>query len=375
MKIQNLQSCFFLFTALSILGGASVANVIPPTTVPSGQMLTINAQDTVFVGSITGNDANFFVYGSVDNYGQINAMNGSNIHVRNVLKNYGNVFASGAFSIVNGSGSHKIFNQPTGNVVVSGYVDMYPYDSYFENAGRFSLIRSLGHEVYDYGFSWLWRGTFKNVGIVTMDRNNGGNVCGSSSKATFINEGLFEVASGTICDFGAYEYDPVVNPTVFRQTKGETVVNGKLGSHQLDLQGGKLSGTGTVLRFPEQMWSTSLSISPGSPTAPIGVLTLVPEVGYIIFGDGALEIGLGNAVGDSDRLQVNGEIYLVAGARVNVSLHDGFVPTLGNSFTIVSADNVGTDNFELANLNLPKLPGALRWRLDNLGTALKLTVY
>lgn len=256
-------------------------------------------------------------------------------------------------------------------------MDFYSNDAYFENAGHMRVIRGLGHLVSGYteGFTaGVLRGTIKNTGTFVLDRDNGSNLCLNWARATIINEGVFEVKKGSICDFG--EYPDPEGETIYRQTKGETIVDGVFGAHKITLQGGTLSGTGTILNMPSINSSARLNVSPGTTGSPFGTLTLIPEShnGYVDFSRGTIMIELGGLYPAHDQLHVEGECIL-GNVKINVSLRDGFVPKAGDSFTLLSANSVTDFGVPIeSRLDLPELPSGLSWQVINNGTTVKLNV-
>lgn len=373
MHILRAQFLSFSFITLISVSGSTIADLIPgPRWIRPGESLTINPRDT-----LQG-------WGDVDghliNHGLIYAPQRASIFVGGILDNYGNIVVDEAFSIRGGSGNgvnRKIINHTGGNILLSGYMDFYSNDAYFENAGHMRVIRGLGHLVSGYteGFTaGVLGGTIKNTGTFVLDRDNGSNLCLNWARATIINEGVFEVKKGSICDFG--EYPDPEGETIYRQTKGETIVDGVFGAHKITLQGGTLSGTGTILNMPSINSSARLNVSPGTTGSPFGTLTLIPEShnGYVDFSRGTIMIELGGLYPAHDQLHVEGECIL-GNVKINVSLRDGFVPKAGDSFTLLSANSVTDFGVPIeSRLDLPELPSGLSWQVINDGTTVKLNV-
>ena len=382
MKTHNHRTLILCLITLFNLNPTASADVIPnPGDIPAGQALTVNPSDTLFVEMANGG-ADLSVWGTLVNQGQIHAMDsdfyGSNIYIGGIFENHGNAFVNGALSILGGSGTstHKIINHAGGNIVLSGYVDMYSQESQLENAGKFHVIKALGHNAQAYyGFTaGIIRGNIRNTGTFLIDRNNGMNICQNFGKIVIANEGVFEIGKDNICDFGIGTVS-TNNLTTYRQTKGETVVNGTFGAHMLELQGGTVSGTGTLLRMPEQFQTAGVNISPGSRGAPFGTLTLVPEANDLIFTFGSINIELGGPNQGHDRVHVNGDLYVVGATIINVTLHGGYVPRRGESFTILSANHIGNHAGGVASrVKLPQLGAGLSWQVVNDGLTVKLNV-
>jgi hypothetical protein len=86
---------------------------------------------------------------------------------------------------------------------------------------------------------------------------------------------------------------------------------------------------------------------------------------------GILAIDIGGTAADSqfDQLLVSGAAQLDGTLRV--SLLNGFLPVVGNSFTVLSAEGITGD---FANYELPSLDQALSWRVSKSLDAVTLTV-
>lgn len=133
------------------------------------------------------------------------------------------------------------------------------------------------------------------------------------------------------------------NPTVYTSTLSDStsatilagwtnkvVVNGARGN--VTIQGdGILSGSGTVGDVSFQPSSTG-RIQPGNSPE---VLT-TGSVNFVSTGNLDIELG-GTATGEYDQLNVTGSVTL-AGATLNVSHWNGYVPINGDSFTIINND-------------------------------------
>ncbi|MBD9357198.1 hypothetical protein [Methylomonas albis] len=342
------------------------------------QIVNVASDDTV-QGDIS------FHNGVINNKGLIKTTNhtstlqgGSSRTV--TLNNDGNILFEGGIT----AGTLSIFNNPDGYMVFTNYIDGYQTTA-IENAGTIAVANGVGDGIGAPAGSWvpftyMFQGLIHNTGKFLIQRKNtpdgydGGNVCLQWGRIlTVNNEGYFEVGSGSKCDFGS-DTASQYNKATYIQNSGETRINGTFGAHVLDFKGGTLSGAGKVLRFPEQLISARFTISPGgNANAPFSELTLVPEIGYSVLEHGALDFAIGG-VNNNSKLHVDGDVYIVGNAKINVILKIGFVPSAGNSFTLLTANYVGTDDFNQDNLNLPKLPAGLQWHFENDGTSLKLSV-
>ncbi|MGB3289838.1 MAG: autotransporter domain-containing protein [Burkholderiaceae bacterium] len=158
---------------------------------------------------------------------------------------------------------------------------------------------------------------------------------------------------------------------------GELRVDGKLDSDSLTLQGGRLSGIGTI-KIADGMRQTGGVLAPGGSP---GTLTFVGNVSQ---GAGArfeADIdgpGTANGAGNHDRLLVSG-VYTAGGTiapllrGITGSANNSFTPSLGQGFQVVSATGGvkgGYAKLEQPAAGLP--PGA---RFDTVYGTTSVTLY
>ncbi|MDD1620579.1 MAG: hypothetical protein LUQ11_03785 [Methylococcaceae bacterium] len=147
-------------------------------------------------------------------------------------------------------------------------------------------------------------------------------------------------------------------------------MDGLLKTGSVRINKGLLTGSGTIADvYP--ILRPEVTLSPGNP---FGTLTMVPRdsYGYLDCNRCSVDIELAGP-SKNDRLLVQGDL-LLSGAVVNVTLREGFIPKSGDSFEIISANNIsGTPN--IINLQkLPTLPAGLSWSADYTLTAVTLRV-
>jgi hypothetical protein len=135
------------------------------------------------------------------------------------------------------------------------------------------------------------------------------------------------------------------NPTftcVYAQTAGMTTVDGVLTAAQgVNIQGGKLFGTGTVAGSVV----SKASVTAGDSLAKAGKLLLTA---YTQQATGSLNIQIGGtAVGTQySQLAVGNGVSL--NGTLNIKLINGFVPAVGNAFTILTGSAI-TGKFSAVN--------------------------
>jgi uncharacterized repeat protein (TIGR01451 family) len=196
-------------------------------------------------------------------------------------------------------------------------------------------------------------GTVNNAGTFQMT----GGVSNSISVA-FNNTGTVSANSGILSFTGSYA-----------QTAGSTLLNGgsiSAGITGLNINGGKLGGTGSI--------TGNVSVTTGgllSPGFSPGVITLNGAYGQSATGSYLVEIAGLTPDTQYDQLNltnavtVNGNTGIATlGGTLNVTLLNGFVPAVGNSFTIVTcAVTSPCINGTFATTNLPTLPAGLTWSI------------
>lgn len=171
---------------------------------------------------------------------------------------------------------------------------------------------------------------------------------------TFTTDGNVTIhAGGTFLRTGG-------NGAEYIQSDGTTVVNGTLSADEfVRLDGGALSGSGTV--STPQLVNAGGSLEPGDST---GVLTIAGEYLQQAAGDLRIELGGPQAGSQHDQLAVQGDAVLAGALRVLPTA--GFVPQVGQSFVILTADHLSGTFADVTG------PGA--WPVDYSNDRVTLTV-
>jgi hypothetical protein len=192
-------------------------------------------------------------------------------------------------------------------------------------------------------------GTFNNLAGSVFDlQNNNGIGTGSGAVHVFNNFGLFKKSAGT----GASPMSPlfVNSATVqiqsgtvnfssgFQQNSGSTTVPAgtvlQAGGNGVSLLGGTLSGLGTI--------SGSVSNSATLIPSPLGTLTILGNFAQTTIGALGITLG-GTAGGQYSRLAVSSQLSI--NGALNVMLTNGFLPAVGNTFTVVTAGAAPSGRF------------------------------
>ncbi|HEX5044289.1 MAG TPA: hypothetical protein VFV75_15390 [Candidatus Polarisedimenticolaceae bacterium] len=196
-------------------------------------------------------------------------------------------------------------------------------------------------------------GAFANQSGGTFRKSAGGGT--TTVGVPFTNAGTVRASSGTLQFTSS-----------FIQSAGTTLLDGGTLSATvpLSLQGGSLSGTGTVAA---SVTSTGGTVAPGQSA---GILLLGGTYTQGAAATLAVEVG-GLAAGvEHDRLDVNGAVSLAG--TLQVSLIAGFVPADGNTFTVMTFPS-HTGTFDTTSV--PPLPDGLDWLVHVNPASIVLEVY
>jgi hypothetical protein len=171
-------------------------------------------------------------------------------------------------------------------------------------------------------------GVFKLASAASLSTNGG----------SFTNLGTFTVSAGTTFTVGGSSFN-------FNQNGGTAMVNGTLTSTTLGtltVNGGTLDGTGTL---GYNVVDASI-LTPGDSATVTGRLTVADT--YTQQSTGALDMQINGAAAATkyDYLKVTQGATL--GGTLNIDLGSGFTPTVGETFTIITASSV-TGTFATVN--------------------------
>lgn len=211
----------------------------------------------------------------------------------------------------------------------------------------------------DGGINWTGQGStsnFNNSG--TFRRNVGTGAV--TLMLPFNNSGTVEVQTGTL----------QVSGQPYTQTAGATrLAGGRFESYtSTSLQGGTLSGAGAMLAGGSGVVvSGTGSLSPGLTAGTAGAIDL--DGSYVQQApNGTFQVELGGTTpGTYDRL--NAGLAATLAGNLVVSLVNGYVPNIGDSFTLLTyTSRTGT----FTTTTFPAVP-CIDWQLSYGATALVLT--
>jgi len=216
--------------------------------------------------------------------------------------------------------------------------------------------------------------TFQNLASGIWEITGTGRIMGSAPPffipAALYNAGVVRKSAGTGTNsFGALFNSGTVDVRIgwiqasLSQTAGSTLLHGgnliPLGS--LNIQGGSLSGTGLI----SGSLASSGTVGPGlSP----GILNIATNYSQTATGDLNIELRGRTAGTQYDRLNITGAATL--DGTLNVTLINGFLPSLGDSFRIM---NYGSRTGAFVRVNGLSMPGT-GLRLDPIYSATGLTL-
>ncbi|MFM6122779.1 MAG: beta strand repeat-containing protein [Sphaerospermopsis kisseleviana] len=177
----------------------------------------------------------------------------------------------------------------------------------------------------DADFYYYSNATFNNAG--TLTKSNGTTTDASSVGFIFNNTGTVDVKKGKLTFTGGYT-----------QTAGITRLSGGSltfdGSNFLNLQGGNLTGIGTITG---NVNNTGGQVNPGNT---IGTLNITGD--YSQSGTGTLNLELSSAT-TFDKFNITGAADIGGILKLNVT--GGFTPTIGTKFTVLTYGSATTKSF------------------------------
>jgi len=188
-------------------------------------------------------------------------------------------------------------------------------------------------------------GTLTNDGTLTNNRTIDNN-------ASITNSGTFDITT-----------DGEMNNTgTFTQTAGRTIVNGIFDGGTLDVQGGSLSGSGTIAADSITI-GVSATVKPGNSP---GTLIMVGDVDLL----GTLQTEIAST-SDFDVLEVQGIVTLSDTSAFDFLFDGLFTATDGDSFDFLTALDFnfgsGADFFNLNDLShftVTGLDAAFGWSVS-----------
>ncbi len=220
--------------------------------------------------------------------------------------------------------------------------------SVFDNSGSFDIQTDADITLNLFPYDgWL-----VNTGTLTKTALTGITTIGPA----VTNSGTVTAAAGTIQFTGAYT-----------QTAGLTRLDGGdiQSSAPLEIQGGVLDGTGTLLATVN---STGGQVSPGlSP----GTLEITGGYSQGAGSSYTVEVGGLTPGSEFDQVNLTGTLPATLSGTLDVSLVSAFTPSLNDTFTIMTFPS---RSGAFGSTNLPALGGGLQWDVSYGATSVVLSV-
>ncbi|RMH42669.1 MAG: hypothetical protein D6694_07735, partial [Gammaproteobacteria bacterium] len=225
------------------------------------------------------------------------------------------------------------------------------------NPGGYILTNGAGHTIQGAGNLLFNTGGMVNKGIIIADQPKNPLIIDPDAKGV-VNRGklIARGLGGLQIYFGPFTTSGQVSVAAkstlnrkgdYTQTGGVTIVNGALTATGLiQLQGGMLKGNGTV----SSVNNTGGGVAPGIAA---GILHVNGNYTQGAGGRLISEIGGLTAGSQYDQLLITGRATLFGG--LTVRLAGGFVPAVGNTFTVLTATGGISGRFDPAKIVLPVL--------------------
>jgi hypothetical protein len=199
-----------------------------------------------------------------------------------------------------------------------------------------------------------------NLGGTTLfDNAAGGTLRKSAGTGTLTINIPFANAGDARCQAGTMSFS-----SGYTQSAGSISVEGGTISSvtPLNIQGGLVGGFGTFATAITNAGSLAPGLSPGA-VAITGTYTQTAA--------GAFDVEIGGVAPGSDHDQANLSDAAALSGSLNVSLVNGFMPADLDTFTIMT---FGSSSGAFSAVNLPDLPGDLRWKIHHNPTSFVLEV-
>jgi len=192
------------------------------------------------------------------------------------------------------------------------------------NAANISLVGSGSKIVDQSGTTDGLRNFATNSAAGSFSISGGRNF---TTAGNFTNAGTFSIGTGSTFTLGG--------PGNFTQTAGKTTDDGTLStSGTVTLSGGSLFGKGSIAG----VLVSSGTITPGDSSKSTGILAVTKT--YTQNAGGVLDIAIGGTTAGTKYDQLNATGAASLKGTLNLSLINGFVPTVGTTFDVLNASSI-----------------------------------
>ncbi|MBU1195410.1 MAG: hypothetical protein KKE62_19140 [Proteobacteria bacterium] len=307
-------------------------------------------------------------YGTIRNYGTLEASymlnnlsgatltNHAGAKLGGGLYNYGTLHNSGRMTLLHNYGTshnHAGATQQDGALFNYG---MLSNNAGATLSGAFGVTNGTDAVLNNYGTMNHWysdwygqstdnSGTLNNYGMLSNSRTlkNAGTLVNNSG-ATLNNSGYLD-NSGML---KLLESSVTTGMGTYTQTAGQTINNGTFTQALVDIQGGTLSGNGTI--NGDVTLASTATLSPGNSPGTMSI-----NGSYSQAKDAILEIELGST--SYDILNITGTASLAG--ILQVVLYDDYIPENGSSYSFMTASDGIMGDFDSI-----RGPGSWLWTVD-----------
>ena len=340
--------------------GGSIVNDNGGTITNSGTLNVLGGTIYNAWGSMLNNS------GSLHNYGTITNDTMGTVSNSGFLDNWGSITNQFGATLTNSSEMWNVgwLTNASGGTIANlqgGTLENwrnFNNDGYVTNSGT---IRNEYAPAYLYA-GWLTNtGTIDNHGKITVEYP----YTGLSNSGAINNSGSILNQGGTVNIASGGAIIGVLNDKgnatdTYGQTDGVTQVDGALSSlNPIWITGGTILGNGTITA-PYLNVTNGAVMSPGDSPGTLTINGNYWQAGCCAQGPGVFfaEIAGTMAGSEYDQLIVNGNAFVYG--ELDVAFLQGFVPEIGDYFTLITFD-YGEVLFSI--LDLPDLPSTEYWVL------------
>lgn len=235
------------------------------------------------------------------------------------FNNYGSIY-----TFTDSTDNSSISNSGTFvNYAAAGNLNL---DGVFSNTGALTNVAGAGIEISG-NFTNGATGTFTNNGQLNFNNYGSG-----SGPGTITNQGKVIVNAGAFGPTSAGYYPP---GNFIQQIGGSLLVNGQITANSFDIQGGTVSGVGTL---GASGVATSVTIdsgatmAPGSTSSPLtvdGTLNMAGTLQLNLLSSRIGQAGLSSAVNTTGTTNLSGNLQIL--------LANGFSAQVGDYFDVLSS--------------------------------------
>ncbi len=260
------------------------------------------------------------------------------------------------------SGTNSIVFDSTSIINMNGTMifDTQPWAQSLIYGGKL-IIGNTGKIFNNGRFIICFGGELEILGNVSF----AGGILGAESSIFMYNDAKILIqATGNLfiedsLNVG-YMNDPGFNIVI---TNGILINDGRIDNY------GVLNGTGSITTSTSS--SNGIIIGPGSVAPGLSPGELKTDFDFTLSQSGSLDIEIGGTTAGSDYDVLGGTGDKKLGGILNVLLYNNYVPTAGESYTIIKGGAI-SETFDA--INFPALPNNMTWEISYNPTDVTLKV-